>query len=244
MVSRRGPELCQQGDRFVPRGDARFVISPRCWNYVKVRFTGRGRGNLPFLELSHLRVQLYFKYFLQPMCHRFPNDLRADCHYPLPHNGLILFNSMQAKGLAATEFDSLLRAVLSSNSAQTSPVCQAKRCGIAKHPLWILPACQQGDRFACARDDEMLSRQGDRFACARDDEMLGQRGDRFVPRGDAMLGRQGDRFACARDDEKWQSASLALAVTRSVTASRFAIEFGANQPGLSGRTVRQSAPNL
>ena len=42
------------------------------------------------------------------MCHRFSNDLRADCHDPLPHSGLILFNSMQAKGLAATEFDSSL----------------------------------------------------------------------------------------------------------------------------------------
>ena len=28
----------------------------------------------------------------------------------MPHSGLILFNSMQAKGLAATEFDSSLRA--------------------------------------------------------------------------------------------------------------------------------------
>ena len=42
------------------------------------------------------------------MCLRFSNDLRADCHDPLPYSGLILFNSMQAKGLAATEFDSLL----------------------------------------------------------------------------------------------------------------------------------------
>jgi len=31
---------------------------------------------------------------------------------------------------------------------------------------------------------------------------------------------------------------------RFVITSRFAIEFGASQPGLSGKTARQSAPNL
>ena len=31
---------------------------------------------------------------------------------------------------------------------------------------------------------------------------------------------------------------------RFVIASRFAIEFGANQPGLSGKTAWQSAPDL
>jgi len=56
-----------------------------------------------FLELSHLRVQLYFKYFLQPMCHRFSNDLRADCHDPLPHSGRILFNSGRRLGAATQE---------------------------------------------------------------------------------------------------------------------------------------------
>jgi len=53
MVSRRGPELCQQGDRFVPRGDVRFgVANPRCWDCTRAGSTGRGRGNLP-VSLSY-----------------------------------------------------------------------------------------------------------------------------------------------------------------------------------------------
>ena len=42
------------------------------------------------------------------MCLRFSNDLRADCHDPLPTNATFIHPSQMAKGLAATEFDSSL----------------------------------------------------------------------------------------------------------------------------------------